>query len=286
VPPLPGFFIIGAQKSGTSTLHHLLQQHPQAYLCDPKEPHYFSDPSIGSKGEGWYRSLFADAGDAIAVGEASTTYSMYPHYSGVVGRVTSVVPEPKVIYLLREPIARMRSAYLHALTWGSETRPIAQALTQDPRYLLTTSYAMQAERWLAAVPRDQLLLLSLDELESDADAVLSRACSFLEIDSDWQPTEAVATVVNPSEGKRPPRAWWRTIGDLALRTDNTHRVPDWMVRLNERDSALVRREVAADELVVPPSVVAQLHRALRPDAIRLARLWSPDRLPSWLEDES
>jgi hypothetical protein len=286
VPPLPGFFIIGAQKSGTSTLHHLLQQHPQAYLCDPKEPHFFSDPSIGAKGEDWYRSLFAAAGDAIAVGEASTTYSMYPHYSGVVERVTSLVAEPKLIYLLREPIARMRSAYLHALTWGSETRSIAQALTEDPRYLLSTSYAMQAEQWLAAVPRDALLLLSLEELESDPTAVLSRACSFLGIDNTWRPAQAVATVMNPSEGKRPPRAWWRTIGDLALRTGNTHRVPDWMVRLNEGDSALVRREVAAAELVLPPSVVAQLHRALRVDSARLAKLWGGAGRPSWLEDES
>jgi hypothetical protein len=286
VPPLPGFFIVGAQKSGTSTLHHLLQQHPQAFLCDPKEPHYFSDPAIGAKGEQWYRSLFAGAGDAVAIGEASTTYSMFPHYSGVAERLTAVVREPKVIYLLREPIARMRSAYLHALTWGSETRPIAAALTADPRYLLTTSYAMQAEQWLAVVPRDRLLLLSLDDLETDAQSVLQRTCSFLGIDSAWRPDGAVGAVVNTSEGKRPPRIWWRAIGDLALRTGTTHRVPHWMVRLNEGDSGLVRREVAADELELSPTLVAQLHRALRPDCIRLAKLWGPERPPAWLEPES
>ncbi|HVW80204.1 MAG TPA: sulfotransferase [Mycobacteriales bacterium] len=283
--PLPGFFIIGAQKSGTSTLHRLLQGHPQAYLCDPKEPHYFSDPAAWERGERWYRSLFADAGDALAIGEASTTYSMYPHYSGVVERLTSVVSQPRVIYLLREPIARMRSAYLHALTWGSETRPIAQALTQDPRYLLTTSYALQAEQWLAAVPRDRLLLLSLDELEADRDAALARVCDFLGIDSAWRPTETAAAVVNASEGKRPPRAWWRALGELTLRTGSTDRVPAWMVRLNEGDSTLVRREVAADELVVPPGLVAQLHRALHADSTRLRRLWGADA-PAWLQDES
>jgi hypothetical protein len=116
--------------------------------------------------------------------------------------------------------------------------------------------------------------------------VLAQTCDFLGIDSSWRPAGAVAAVVNPSEGKRPPRVWWRTIGDLALRTGNAHRVPEWMVRLNEGDSALVRREVAADELVLPPSVVAQLHRALQADSRRLSRLWGNDERPPWLEHES
>lgn len=283
---LPGFFIIGAQKSGTSTLHRLLQQHPQAYLCDPKEPHYFSDRSAWERGEGWYRSLFAQAGGAVAIGEASTTYSMFPHYSGVAERVTSLVAEPKIIYMVREPVARMRSAYLHALAWGSETRPISEALTTDPRYLLTTSYALQAEQWLAAIPRERMLLLSLDQLEADPQAVVERVCGFLGIDPSWRPPGAAGAVVNASAGKRPPRAWWRAVGELVLRTGNTHRVPDWMVRLNEGGSALVRREVAAGELDLTPSLVAQLHRALRADYRRLARLWGPQPRPSWLDPEA
>ena len=282
---LPTFFIVGAQKSGTSTLHRLLQQHPQVYLGDPKEPHFFSDPAIWAKGEGWYRSLFAAAGDAGAVGEASTTYAMYPHYSGVVGRLTSLIPEPRIILLVREPVARMRSAYLHALTWGSETRPIAEALIEDPRYLLTSSYALQAEQWLAAVPRSNFLLLSLDELEADSAAVIGLVADFLGIDASWRPP-VPAHGINASAGIRTPRAWLRAIGYVTLRSGSAHRVPDWMARLNDGDSRWVRRDVEPDELRIPPGVEAQLLRALRPDQLRLSRLWGAGKTPTWLEAES
>jgi Sulfotransferase domain len=283
--PLPTFFIVGAQKSGTSTLHRMLQQHPEAFLCDPKEPHYFADASQAAMGEGAYRALFAGAGDARAVGEASTTYSMYPHYSGVVDRVVAAVPNPQLIYLVREPIARMRSAYLHGLARGSETRPIARALREDPRYLQTSSYAMQLEQWLRRVPRERILLLSLDELRDHPAAVLARSASFLGIDAGWRPPAEVPAV-NASDGKRAPRAWWRQVGDITLRSDKTAWVPDWVVRLNESDSAAVRREIDTSELEIAPDLAAELRRALADDSRRLARLWATEPSPDWLQPES
>lgn len=281
---LPSFFIVGAQKSGTSTLHRLLQQHPQAFLCDPKEPHFFSDPAAERLGEDWYRSLFAQAKDAVAVGEASTTYAMYPHYAGVVERLTATVRDPQIVYLVREPIARMRSAYLHALAWGSETRPIGQALLEDPRYLLTSSYGLQAEQWLTRVPRDRLLLLSLDELQADPGALIARVAGFLGLDASWRPPAGVPRA-NSSDGKRRPRAWWRELGELTLRTERTHRIPGWMVRLNDSDSTLVRRSVDPEELELPQSVAAELRRALREDHRRLAAMWDDSVPPPWLEAE-
>lgn len=281
---LPDFFVIGAQKSGTSTLHRLLQQHPQAFLCDPKEPHYFSDPAVYARGESEYRMLFGGAGDALAVGEASTTYSMYPHYSGVVERVAKAVPNPRLIYLVREPIARMRSAYLHALTWGSEIRPIAEALRSDPRYLLHSSYAFQLEQWLELVPRDRILLLSLDELHADPGNTLARAAAFLCLDPGWRPP--VVAPANVSEGKRPPRAWWRALGEVTLRSGNADRVPRWMSRLNDSGSPLVRRAVDAAELDLPSDIADELRRALREDHRRLAAMWTVGSTPTWLETES
>jgi hypothetical protein len=263
----------------------MLQQHPQAFLCDPKEPHYFSDPSQAALGEGWYRSLFAGAGEAIAIGEASTTYAMHPHYSGVVDRVTDAVPEPRIIYVVREPVARMRSAYLHGLARGSETRPIGQALREDPRYLQTSGYALQIEQWLRRVPRERVLLLSLDELHDQPGAVLSRAATFLGIDSDWQPPAAMPTI-NASEGKRAPRRWWRQMGEATLRSGHTDWVPSWVARLNESDATAVRREITPGELEIPPDLAEELRRALADDRRRLAGIWGSNPRPQWLQDKS
>ncbi len=281
---LPTFLIIGAQKSGTTSLHRLLQQHPEAFLCDPKEPDFFSSPQAWGRGVGWYRSLFAAAGDAGAIGEASTTYSMYPHYAGVVDRALSVLPEPKIVYLTREPLARMRSAYQHALSWGTETRPIGTALLEDPRYLLTSSYALQADQWLAQIPRERLLLLSLEDLGADPARVLERALRFLGIDASWQPAADPAPQ-NTSAGKRAPRAWWRGAGGLMLRHDKTHWAPHWLARLDERRSPLVRREISGAELEIPAAIADSLRRALAPDLARLGQIWT-DSFPGWLDNQS
>jgi hypothetical protein len=280
---LPNFFVIGAQKAGTSSLHRLLQQHPQAFMCDPKEPHYFSAGPQWGRGEAWYRSLFAAAGDAVAVGEASTTYAMYPHYSGVVERLVAAVPAPRLVYIVREPIARMRSAYLHGLAGGTETRPIGEALRGDPRYLLTSCYAMQLERWLGRVARERILLLSLEQLHDAPGVVLERLFTFLDVGAGWRPDEVPAA--NPSAGKRPPRRWWRALGEVTLRLDMTDWVPEWMARLNASASPAVRRELDPAELIVPADVEDHLRRALAEDRRRLADHWGPEDPPAWLHSD-
>lgn len=281
---MPDFFVIGAQKAGTSTLHRVLQQHPQAFMCDPKEPHFFSADREWRRGEDWYRSLFAAAGDAVAVGEASTTYAMYPHYGEVVDRLLSTVPAPRLVYILREPIARMRSAYLHGLAGGTETRPIGAALQQDPRYLLASCYALQLERWLEHVPRERVLLLSLEQLHDHPSDVIGRLLTFLGLDPGWEAPELPAA--NPSEGKRPPRRWWRALGEASLRLDLTDRIPGWMVRLNDSASPAVRRELDPAELVVPAGVEAELARALAEDRQRLLAYWGVDKAPAWLQSKA
>jgi len=278
---LPNFFVIGAQKAGTSSLHRLLQQHPQAFMCDPKEPHYFAADREWGRGVEWYRSLFAGAGDAVAVGEASTTYAMYPHYGNVVERLVATVAEPRLVYIVREPITRMRSAYLHGLAAGTEARPIGVALREDPRYLLTSCYAMQLERWLAQVPRDRILLLSLEQLRDSPDAAADALFGFLGLDTGWRPVEIPAA--NPSAGKRAPRRWWRALGEVTLRYGKTDWVPGWMARLNESESTAVRRELDPTELMVPSDVESHLVRALGADARRLLDHWGPIDPPAWLQ---
>jgi hypothetical protein len=135
------------------------------------------------------------------------------------------------------------------------------------------------------VPRERILLLSLDELRDAPTAVLARTAEFLGIDSSWQ-APPVIEPVNVSEGKRAPRTWWRYVGELAVRTDRTAWVPEWMVRLNDSESPRVRREITDAELEIPVDVAGQLRRALVADTRRLAAIWGPGPCPVWLNAES
>lgn len=280
--PLPTFFVIGAQKSGTTTLHRHLQGHPELFMCDPKEPQYFAAQGEWAKGERWYRSLFAGAEHAREIGEASTTYSMYPHYDHVVDRLLAVVPVPKLIYLVRDPVERMRSAYQHGLAGGTETRPLEVALRVDPRYLLTTSYAMQLDQWLARVSREQILLLGFEELRTNPAGLIERVLQFLGVEASWQPP-TLGTPYNDSTDKRAPRAWWRGTGELIRRRGMQEAIPHWMVRLNESERDLARRPISPTEVTVPAWLDAELRGALSADSGRLAGLWQGDSLPYWLE---
>ena len=132
---LPTFLIIGTMKGGTTSLHRYLRQHPEVFMPERKELNFFLDEYAGppidppeernwSRGITWYERQFAGAERERAVGEASANYSRYPTYPGVAERIAEVVPQMKLIYLMRNPIDRVLSHYLHDFANGREQRPL------------------------------------------------------------------------------------------------------------------------------------------------------------------
>ena len=132
---LPTFLIIGTMKGGTTSLHRYLRQHPEVFMPERKELNFFLDEYAGppidppeernwSRGITWYERQFAGAEDERAVGEASANYSRYPTYPGVAERIAKIVPEMKLIYLMRNPIDRVLSHYLHDFAKGRERQPV------------------------------------------------------------------------------------------------------------------------------------------------------------------
>src|SRR4051812_39114595 len=96
---LPDFVVIGAMKSGTTSLYHWLAQHPSVRLPRAKEPHFFSREERWSRGVDWYRGLFAEASHDHVTGEFSTSYTA-PHFSGVAAdRMARVLPSAQLVYL-------------------------------------------------------------------------------------------------------------------------------------------------------------------------------------------
>ncbi|MBV9293198.1 MAG: sulfotransferase domain-containing protein [Frankiales bacterium] len=263
---LPNFFILGAQKAGTTALHTYLSGHPEVFLPAWKEPDFFIEARTWQRGLGWYEELFAGAGDAPARGEASTSYTMFPFFTGVPDRLFGVVRKPRLIYLMREPIARMRSAYQHGLARGVERRPIEDALLHEARYLIPSCYAFQLEQWLPRVPRDRVLLLTAEALRHDRAATLRRVLEFLGVDPAWRPAD-LDQEHHVSDIKRAPRASWQSYRTVAARVPGA--VPGRLRSAEARGSRLLTRPIEPGEVVVSDDLRERLAALLRPDLVRL-----------------
>ena len=111
----PNFLIIGAPKAGTTSLWELLGKHPEVFVCQPKEPGFFNNDEVYSKGWSWYTSLFEDAGDAKAIGEATTIYSRTISCPQTPGRIAKHLPDVLLIYVTRHPLEQIESHFLQRL---------------------------------------------------------------------------------------------------------------------------------------------------------------------------
>jgi hypothetical protein len=182
---LPTFIVIGAAKSGTTSLCEYLRMHPQVFVSEPKEPQFFPLEFNWGKGIQWYASHFAAAGDARAIGEGSTTYTRYPHSKGVPERMYSLVPRAKLIYLVRHPIERMISQYQQHVWHGWESeRSIERALLNNVFYTDISRYATQLEQYLQFFPRDQLLVITSEDLRRERETVMRRIFEFIHVDKN------------------------------------------------------------------------------------------------------
>ena len=176
--------LIGAMKSGTTSLARYLASHPDVFMTRPKEPGFFNPARNWSKGQEWYEALFAKARADQARGEASTSYTMAPHVAGVPERIAGMVPHAKFVYLIRNPIDRIRSMYMHLVDRGEELVPISRAVEQRPTYLDISRYGYQLDQYLEVFSRDRILVVSSDDLRHKRHDTLKSIFGFLGVDPD------------------------------------------------------------------------------------------------------
>jgi Sulfotransferase domain len=197
--PLPDFLIIGAQKAGTTALYAYLRRHPQITGPSWKEVSFFDRHY--TRGEAWYRGNFPNALRTRGlVGEASPSYLFHPLAPE---RVAALVPEAKLIALVRNPVDRAFSQYQHEVALGREPLSFEDALEAegerlsgevermlaDPAYFSRPwwdytyrgrgRYAEQLERWLAVFPREQLLVVPSEDLLAEPEQTHARVLEFL-----------------------------------------------------------------------------------------------------------
>lgn len=185
---LPNLLVIGAQKAGTSSLHRYLDLHPEISMSHNKELNFFmlhSEPSDAEFQR--YKQNFDPR--ARVRGESSPNYTCYPQVSGIPERIHRLIPDAKLIYMVRDPIERAVSSYLQARAIGEDLRPIADAL-EDPNtwYVSRGLYYAQLERYLPYFRQEQILVVAQEALLAQRAETMRRIFGFLDVDqSFWSP---------------------------------------------------------------------------------------------------
>jgi hypothetical protein len=262
---LPTFLVIGAMKAGTTSLYEYLRAHPQVFMATPKELHFFPASKRWSDGVDWYAQHFADAGDAIARGEISPSYSQADQFPGVAERVAQVVPDARIVYLVREPVSRARSMYLHELASGRETRPIEQALTEKPMYVNSSRYAWQLDQYREFFPPERIHVLTSDELKRDRAVALRRLYEFVGVDPHALPP-TIDVERGLTQTKRTRRAVWQHLRDNAAYRAVVDRAPEPVRRVGRR---ALTRPIDVDASKISEACIAALREQFAPDVARL-----------------
>ena len=193
----PDFIIIGAMKCGTTTLQAQLAAQPGVFMTDPKEPNYFSDDDVYAQGADWYQGLFAGAAPGDMTGEASTHYTKQPTYPDTLARMQAELPTlPKLIYVIRNPLERAVSHYIHEWTearMGAD--PVAE-FARHPEMADYGCYGMQIAPFLEVFGKNRVYLTSLEQIKQDPDAEFARITAFLGLPDglNWQHAQKAQNV--------------------------------------------------------------------------------------------
>ncbi len=175
----PDFIIIGAMKSATSTLHAQLAMQPSIFMTTPKEPNYFSDDSEYALGEEWYDSLFKDAKPDDLCGESSTHYTKFPDYPLTLERMAKRLKSPKLIYVMRHPIDRLISHYIHQWSQNLFKCDINQAIDRYDELTAYSCYAQQLKPYFEQYGYENVLPVFTESLRVNPQKELQRVADFI-----------------------------------------------------------------------------------------------------------
>lgn len=273
---LPNLVVIGAKKAATTSLYHYLASHPDIWMSPEKELDFFVAERNWPRGIGWYRSHFNAA--AAVRGEASPYYTALPAHRGVAERMAGLMPDARLVYLVRDPIERLMSHYNMAIATGRDHRSLVEAVADLERsvYVAQGRYWMQLGPYLHHFAPERLLVVDQHALGQDRAGQLRRIFEFLGVDPGFS-SPGFGEMHFPAMTRRRRKPVAKTI--LALdrtlgqaRSYNARRrVPSWMRAM---------LTVPLEPPVLEPELRARLEEVYAPDAASL-RKFSGLRLESW-----
>jgi len=199
---LPDAVCIGASKCGTTSLHYYLHAHPEIGVPRQKEVHFFLDPGNWRRGVDWYCRQFPAA--RVRVESFGGGYTHYPMQQGVARRMAEVLPHGRFIYMVRDPVERMLSRYVHNVCECLETAEPPAAFAGEPLrnpYVAESLYFTQLAQYLEFFAADRFLVIEYDDLRHRRRETLRAVFRFLGVDEAfWSP--AFEVVRHPTAGKR------------------------------------------------------------------------------------
>ena len=269
---LPTFFIVGAMKAGTTSLAKYVGQHPDVFICEPKEPRFFMERGTWHRGVDWYRSLFADGRDHATRGEATTGYTKLPVHTDVPERISQLVPDARIVYLTREPLARIRSQYVHNVTHSKLRAPLAEALETDPSYVAFSRYAFQIEPYRRIFGADRVLVLANEQLRDDRTATVDRVFDFIGVSLSATDLD-LSAVSNEGSRKREQLRDGRLVSGAPglLRRSGLRKLTPAPLRRRVYRT-ITQPLIRADDLIIPPAVESEILSTLASEREELERV--------------
>lgn len=295
---LPNFLIIGAGRSGTTSLYHYLREHPDIYMSPVKEANFFMVtegekprwgdkliPHLPSCMED-YQALFRGVSNEKAIGEASPTYLSFP---GTAERIRHCIPSSKLIAILRHPADRAYSHYLFFVRMGYERiMDFPEALQAEETrirenwypswfYKQGGYYHAQLKHYFDVFPRHQIQVHLFDDLQNNKAGMLRDIYRFLDVDDSFVPN----LLKKHNVGKVPK---YRTLHSLLTRTYRlrTRVKPCIPSGVHQSLVASFVNLTMVSSPPLPPEVRRELAQDYREDILQLQDLIDRD-LSDWLE---
>jgi len=222
--PKPNFFIIGASKCGTTSLWHMLNKHSNVFMSTPKEPWFFSFSDYKQKMD-WYHSLFDKVKNEKIIGEASPIYSETTLIPKIPQRIYNYNPNAKILYIVREPIDRLKSVWRQTLSSGHWYQQVyknytdvevplmpksfEKAVFEYPPFIEACKYWTHLNNYRKYFKDENILLLFFEDLKSDPKKNYHKICDFLTIKPEED--EVLFEKQNSSEGKKMHANWYVTL---------------------------------------------------------------------------
>jgi hypothetical protein len=284
---LPDFLIIGAEKAGTTWLYDILRAHPDLFLPDTKEIHFFNrhtstgreSDNFRHRGPAWYERHFDAAPPGTRAGEATPMYLCDPDAPG---RIHLTLPEARFIVILRDPVARSWSHYRMARAKGHVTCDLDTLIgRRDPAVIGRSLYATQLDRWRAFYPASRFLVLFFEEVMAAPRRALAQV-------ADWLGVEAAPLFAADPEARRNEATGYRsaTVYNASVATARalkafapTNGIARRMKAAGLYDRLKRANRIEAPKLSLTVSQRASLVALFREDVARLSTVYG--LAPPW-----